>query len=122
MQNLQADLAIVPMHRFGDALQFPSLRMLGQDRPAGLDQAGGVWRVAAGNNERDLAFGPLGKKHRHLVQPVFLHIEPGVHRTHDHPVAQRGSSHLQGRQQVRIERCPRIGLHGVAPWPALRIF
>ena len=60
--------------------------------------------------------GALGEKHRHLVQPVLLHVEAGVHRAHDHAVAQRGAAYLQGRQQMRIKRRPRTGLHGVAPY------
>src|SRR6185312_3685869 len=36
MQDLQADLAAMLVNRFGDALQFPRLRVLGEYRPTGL--------------------------------------------------------------------------------------
>ena len=115
MQYLQANLAVVPMHRVGDLLQFLRLRMFGQDRAARLDQPRGIGRVAAGDDQTDLAPGALGEKHRHFVQPVLLHVEAGVHRSHDHPVAQRGAAHLQRCEQMRIERRPRTGLHKHCP-------
>src|SRR6185437_3046143 len=86
MQDLQADLAAMLVNRFGDALQFPRLRVLGEYRPTGLDQARGIRRVAAGDDQADLALGPFGEEDRHLVQPVLLHVEAGMHRAHDHPV------------------------------------
>ena len=97
MQHLHADFATVLMHSIGDAAKFTSLCTFGQNRPPRLDQTRGVGRITTGDDESDLPLGALGKENRHLVHAVLLHIEPGVHRAHDHAVSQRGSPDLQRR-------------------------
>ena len=95
VQDLQQDLAALVVHagvtrRCRRASERHHLRGERQQ------PAGAVRRIATGDDEPDAApraFGEVRGQPVDVARPVF---EPGVHRTHDHPVAQRGEPEVQG--------------------------
>ena len=106
MQDLQQDLAARVMHRAGDASVPAGLGRGDQFRRERQQPTGAVWRVAAGDDQSDTAAGAFGEvlgEPIDVAGPVF---QSGVHRTHHHPIAQRGEPKVQRRQQVRVTAFP----------------
>jgi hypothetical protein len=102
MQHLQQDLAAGVVHRLCDPAMSPHIG--GGDHLRGERQqpACAVRRVPAGDDQADTTAGALGEV---LGQPIGVAgtiLQPGVHRTHHHAVAQGGEAKVQWRQQVWV--------------------
>ena len=102
VEDLQGNLAAVPVDRAGNGLVGPGCRMGSQAGGKGQQPALDIGREATSHHQADATPGPFRKVRREageVGRPVF---ETGVHGTHQHPVAQGGEAQVEGRQQVRI--------------------
>ena len=109
VQDLQQDLAARVVHGGGDAAVPAGLRRGHHLRGERQQPAGAVGRVAAGDDQADAAAGAFGEVLGEPVGVAGAVLQAGVHRAHDHPVAQRGEAKIQRRQQIRVwrrSRCP----------------
>ena len=117
VQDLQQNLAACVVHRAGDATVPAGLRGRDQVRGERQQPAGSVGRVAAGDDQSDATVGTFGEILGEPVDVASTVLQAGVHRAHDHPVAQRCESEIQRGQQVWIGHrfsCSRAG-HFVEP-------
>ena len=107
VQHLQQDLAARVVHRLCDPAMPPRLGRRDHLRGERQQPAGAVGRVPAGDDQADAAAGALGEVLGEPIGVAGAVLQPGVHRTHHHAVAQRGEAKIQRRQQVRIRHsCP----------------
>ncbi len=102
VQDLQQDFAAGIVHRRRDAAMPACLRGRGQVRGEGQQPAGPVRRVSAGDDQAHATVRAFGEVCGEPVGVAGAILQAGVHRAHDHPVAQRGESEIQRGQQVWI--------------------
>ena len=104
VQDLQGDVAALGVHGLGDRAVLAGRRTRGQRAGAGLGPALDVRREAAGHDQADAAAGALGEVVGEVPEPLGIVLEPGVHRAHEHAVAQGGEAQVEGSEQVRVGR------------------
>ena len=109
VQDLHRDLAAFLMHGGGQAAVIAQVEGTVQGAAERQQPAAAVRRNAAGDDQAGAAPGALAEVGRQLRVVVEAVFQPGVHRAHDHAVAQGGEAEVERRQQVRI-----VGIgHGV---------
>ena len=118
VEDLQQDLAALGMHRLGQATMGGHLQGAGEAAAEGQQPTFAAGREAAGDDQPGAAPGALAVVGSELAEVPQTILQPGVHRTHHHAVAQTGEAQVQRGQQVRIgsggER--RVGVaHGAGP-------
>ena len=104
VQHLQGDRAARVVHRVGDPLVPRGLQPRGHLGGEGLEPAALVGRVAAGDDQPDAAAGALGEVGRQLVDVPRVVLEAGVHRAHDHAVAQGQVAEGDRLEEVGVGR------------------
>ncbi len=102
VQQLHRDLAVVLVHRVGDDPVLVGKTLRRHDRAERQQPAVPVGRVATGHRQRDATLGTLGEVGRELRQVLGPVLHAGVHRTHDHAVAQGRVAEVERLQQVGI--------------------
>ncbi len=102
MQQLQADLRAVLVRGGGQLpvrAHFPRPGQLAAER---LEPADHVRRETTSDDQADATFGALcevGGQAREVARAV---LQAGVHRAHQHPVAQLGEAQVQRGEQVGV--------------------
>ena len=104
VQDLQQDLGLRPgrMHGRGDTpvpARIGARGHLGGERQ---QPARPVRGVAAGDDQSDTATRPLGEILGQSADVAGAVLQPGVHGSHHHAVAQPGEAEIQRGQQTRI--------------------
>ena len=105
MQQLQANLAAVVMHGCG---HLPMPAHMPRHRHAageGLEPATDIRGKTAGHHQPHAALGAFGKIRRQLGEVGNAVFQPGVHRAHQHAIAQSGEAQIEWGQEVRVGRC-----------------
>ena len=97
MQQLQTDLGAVRVYGAGDLAVFARF-----PRPAELagercQPAHHVRRETAGDDQPGAAGRALGEIRGKLRKIAGAILQPGVHRPHQHPVAQGGEAEIERR-------------------------
>lgn len=108
VQDLQQDLCTRIVDRPGDSAVPSGLRRSDEFGGERQQPSGAVGRVATGDDQPDAAactFGEVVGEPIDMAGPVF---QSGVHRTHNHPVAQRGKPKVQRGQQIWVWICHRF--------------
>ncbi len=104
VQDLHRDRAARLVHRAGHPLVPDRLQPRGHLGGEGLEPAALVGRVAAGHDQPGAAAGALGEVRRQLVDVPRVVLEAGVHRAHDHPVAQGQVAEGDRLEEVGVGR------------------
>jgi hypothetical protein len=112
VQDLQCDLAAGLVHRIGDDAMAPRRARGGQSPGKGLGPAGDVGRKAAGDDQAHLPFGALAKVGGQFAEVAAV-FQTGVHRAHEHTVADLREAQIQRLEKVRIEGQAGLGRMGV---------
>ena len=101
VQQLQAELAVLGVHRRGH-LAVPA-HVPGQGQAPGerLEPADDIRREAARDHQPDTALGAFCKIGRKLGEIVGMVFQPGVHRAHQDAVAQGGETQVERGEKVR---------------------
>ena len=97
------------VHGVGDdavLVHFPGPAELARER---LEPAHQVGRDAAGDDQADAALGALAEIRRQLGEVAGVVLQPGVHRAHQHAVAQGGEAQVERREEVRVGRAGHVG-------------
>jgi hypothetical protein len=124
VQDLQRDVAALGVHRVGDRHVLAGGAARGQGAGAGLGPALDVRREPAGHDQPDPSAGAFGEVVREVGEALGVVLQPGVHRAHQHAVAQGGEPQVERGEQVRVGRGIR-GRHGSqcgppTPWAIAR--
>ena len=102
VQQLHADLAVVRVDRRGDRTVPADMPGLAHASGERLQPADDVGSEPAGHDQPDAACRTLRVVGGELREVASMVFQPGMHRPHQHPVAQAGESQVQGRQQARV--------------------
>ena len=104
VQDLERDRAALAVYGVRDDPVAAGLPARDEDGATRVERPGEVGREAARDDEADAAAGSLGVVGREPVEVLGAVLEAGVHRAHDHAVAQRGEAEVEGFEQVRVCR------------------
>ena len=110
VQQLQADLRAVRVYGIGDQAMFARFPWPAELAGERRQPAHHVRREATGDDQPDAtgrAFTEIGGELGKIAGAI---LQPGVHRPHQHPVAQGGEAEIERREQMRVGG--RIGLGG----------
>ena len=88
VQNLHADFRAVCVHGFGNDTVPRHFFGIGELGAAIGHRARLIGADAAGDNQRHAVFGALGVKSRQMFRALAVLFKAGVHRAHNHAVAQ----------------------------------
>ena len=102
VEDLQRDLAPLGVDRVGDRAVGAGAGAGGQQRAERREPALDAGGEAAGDHQADAAAGPLGEVGGQPGEVAGAVLEAGVHRPHQHAVAQGGEAEVEGGEQVRV--------------------
>ncbi len=102
MQQLQADLAAVGVHRGRHLAMRADLPRPGQFAAERLEPADHVRRKAAGDDQPHAAGSALGEVGGQAREVAGAVLQAGVHGPHQDAIAQLGEAQVQRSEQVRI--------------------
>ena len=121
VQQLHADLAVVRVHCGGDRAMPADVPRLAHASGERFQPAHDIRCEPPGHDQADTTGRALRVVGRELREVAGMVFQPGVHRTHEHPVAKAGESQVEGLQEARIgwahgPSIPRRTVRVAFPW------
>jgi len=99
VEDLQRDRSALGVDGVGDLAVPHRVQTGGHLGGERLEPAAPIGRVAAGDDQAGAAAGPLGEVGGELGQVEPAVLQPGVHRAHHHPVAQRDGVRARSQRE-----------------------
>ena len=104
MQQLQCNLATFVVHLAGHMAMQHCRDFVIHARAQRQQFATAIGRITTGNDDAHAAPGALGKIMCKFVDVIEAIFKAGVHRTHQHPIAQGSEAQIKRLQHMRIGR------------------
>ena len=104
VQHLHQNLAALGVHPIDDQAM-PRIALASPERGrAETEPAFRVGGDAAGDDQADVAPGPLGIEGDEALEATFGFLEAGMHRAHDDPVPELREAQIQRGQETGMRR------------------